>query len=211
VVAALLEARTSGRGQVVDAAMSDGSALLMASLYGLKAAGGWKPERGTNLLDGGAPFYGTYRCADGKYLAVGPIEPQFFARLVAALGLDAALLGEQFDEAAWPRHRSLLAEAFLARGRDEWVARLEGVDACVAPVLDLDEAPRHPHHLARGTFVTLEGVVQPAPAPRFSRSVAEVQGPPPELGADTDAVLSDWGFSLERIAGLRASGAVPLP
>jgi alpha-methylacyl-CoA racemase len=211
VLAALLEARSSGRGQVVDAAMSDGSALLMASLYGLQAAGGWKPERGTNLLDGGAPFYGTYRCADGKYLAVGPIEPRFFALLVAALGLDPDLLGEQFDEAAWPRHRALLAEAFLARSRDEWMARLEGVDACVAPVLDLEEAPRHPHHLARGTFVDLEGVVQPAPAPRFSRSAAGIQGPPPELGADTDAVLSDWGFSLERIASLHASGAVPLP
>jgi alpha-methylacyl-CoA racemase len=209
VLAALLEARSSGQGQVVDAAMSDGAALLMASLYGLKAAGGWKPERGTNLLDGGAPFYDTYQCADGKWLAVGPIEPQFFARLVAALELDPGLCQSQFDEAAWPRARELLGAAFRTRARDAWMERLQGVDACVAPVLDLDEAPRHPHHQARRTFLELGGVVQPAPAPRFSRTEAVVQGPPPEPGADTEAVLSDWGFSLERIAALRASGAIP--
>jgi alpha-methylacyl-CoA racemase len=208
VVCALLEARGSGRGQVVDAAMSDGAALLMASLYGLKAAGGWRDQRGTNLLDGGAPFYDTYRCADGKWLAVGPIEPQFYARLVAALGLDPVLLADQFDQATWPRHKAALAQAFLARSRDEWMATLQAVDACVAPVLDLEEAPRHPHNVARGTFLELKGVLQPAPAPRFSRTTAEVPEPPPALGADTDAVLSDWGFSLDRIEALKASGAL---
>jgi alpha-methylacyl-CoA racemase len=208
VLAALLEARASGRGQVVDAAMSDGAALLMASLYGLQASGGWSSERGTNLLDGGAPFYDTYQCADGRWLAVGPIEPRFYARLVEALGVSTSLLDEQLDQASWPRHRELLAGAFRTRGRDDWMERLGPVDACVAPVLDLDEAPRHPHHVARRTFLELQGVVQPAPAPRFSRSVAEAPGPPPAPGADSDSVLSDWGFSLDRIEALRGAGAI---
>ena len=168
VLAALLCVRGGGAGQVVDAAMSDGAALLMAPIYGMRAAGRWGAARGGNLLDGGAPFYGTYGCADGKFLAVGPIEPQFFALFVQGIGLDAADFSRRGDAAAWPALRARIATALLTRTRDEWAAVFDGSDACVAPVLTMAEAPQHPHNVARGTFVELDGVTQPAAAPRFS-------------------------------------------
>ncbi len=207
VLAALHEARTSGRGQVVDAAMTDGAALLSALFYGLKAAGAWRNERGVNLLDGGAHFYATYRCADGKYVAVGAIEPAFHAELLARLGLDAAEF-RQLDATRWPQQKARLAEVFATRTRDEWCALLEGSDACFAPVLDWDEAPAHPHNRARGTFVEIDGVVQPAPAPRFERTPAATPTPPVPPGHDGDAVLRDWGVAPEAIERLHASGAL---
>ncbi len=162
ILAGVIEAQRSGKGQVVDAAMTDGASLLMAIIYGMRAAGAWKNERASNLLDGAAPFYDTYACADGKFLAVGAIEPQFYALLLEKIGLADS-------PASWPEKKKQFAEIFRQKTRDEWCALLEGTDACVAPVLDLDEAPRHPHNVARQTFVEVDGVVQPAPAPRFSR------------------------------------------
>ncbi len=208
VMAALYEAQRSGRGQVVDAAMTDGAALLSAMFYGLKAAGAWRNERGVNLLDSGAHFYDTYRCADGRYVAVGAIEPQFHAELLARLGLDPAEFKRQLDPSRWPQHKARLAQVFATRTRDEWCAVLEGSDACFAPVLDWDEAPRHPHNAARGTFVEVDGVVQPAPAPRFSRSAAATPGAPAAAGRDSEAVLRDWGVDAGRIAALRDAGAI---
>jgi alpha-methylacyl-CoA racemase len=208
VLAALLEARRSGRGQVVDAAMTDGAALLSALFYGLHAAGVVGNERGANMLDSGAHFYDTYRCADGRHVAVGAIEPQFHAELLARLGLDAAEFRRPLDPARWPQYKARLAAVFATRTRDEWCAVLEGSDACFAPVLDWDEAPRHPHNRARGTFVEVDGVVQPAPAPRFSRTPSPAPTAPRPPGSDSDAVLRDWGIAPERIARLRADGAL---
>ena len=208
VLAALLEAKGSGRGQVVDAAMVDGAALLMAPIYAMLARGRWKPERGANMLDGAAPWYDTYECADGRWVAVGPIEPQFFALVAAKLGLDTARFGDRMDPANWPALREALAAAFRARTRDDWAARFEGTDACVAPVLDLREAPSHPHNAARGVFTERDGAVQPAPAPRFDRTTAEPSLPPPLRGEHTDAVLAEWGFAAAEIAALREAGAI---
>ncbi len=203
VLAALHDAQRSGRGQVVDAAMTDGAALLMAMQYSFKAAGHWSNEREANLLDGGAPFYGTYRCADGKWLAVGPIEPQFHDLLIEKLGLPADEFADRWNPESWPRLRRRLEETFVLRTRDEWCALLERTDACVAPVLDLDEAPRHPHNVARGTFVEHAGVTQPAPAPRFSRSTAEIRRAAPKAaGEHSREVLADWGFGADEIAAL---------
>lgn len=208
ICAALVERSVSGRGQVVDAAMIDGSALLMTPLYGAAASGFWSDERGTNLLDSGAPFYDCYECADGRWVAVAAIEPAFFAELLEGLGLDAADLPDQNDPAGWPSLRRRLAERFRTRTRDEWEAHFEGRDACVTPVLTMGEAPDHPHHRARGTFVELAGVSQPAPAPRFSRTPAAVDRPPGRAGGDTDAVLSDWGLDERELAALRRAGAI---
>ena len=168
----LLEARQSGRGQVIDAAMTDGSALLSAAFYGLKAAGAWNNERGENLLDGGAHFYATYTCADGKHVAVGALEPQFYSELLRRCGIDDPAFDTQLDARSWPMLKLRLADLFRSRTRDEWCDLLEGSDACFAPVLDWDEAPLHPHNRARETFVEVDGIVQPAPAPRFSRTPA---------------------------------------
>ncbi len=208
VVCALLEARTSGRGQIVDAAMTDGVSLLMAMTYSLKATGLWRDERQANLLDGGAPFYGVYRCADGQWLAVGALEPQFFDALIAAMGLDARAFAERWNPASWPAMRALFEEAFARRTRDEWGAIFEGTDACVAPVLDLDEAPRHPHNVARETFLVRDGAPQPAPAPRFSRTKAEITRPPAAPGAHGEEILRERGFTMERIDALRRAGAL---
>ena len=208
VLAALFEAQRSGRGQVVDAAMTDGAALLSAMFWGLKAAGAWNNERGANLLDSGTHFYDTYRCADGRYVAVGAIEPQFHAELLQRLGLDVAEFKRALDPSRWPAYKARLAAVFATRTRDEWCALLEGTDACFAPVLDWDEAPRHPHNVARGTFVEIDGIVQPAPAPRFSRTRADTPPPPSAPGADGEAVLRDAGFDAARIAQLRADGAI---
>ena len=208
VACALVEARASGRGQVIDAAMTDGAALLMAMFWTLQAAGLWSSERAANILDGGAHFYGTYACADGKWLAVGALEPRFYRLLLEGCGIDDPAFANQWDRAAWPALREKLAAVFRTRPRDAWCALLEGTDACVAPVLELAEAPAHPHHRARGTFLEVGGILQPGPAPRFSRTAAEVQGPPVAPGADTEPVLSDWGFSREAIDRLRAAGVI---
>jgi crotonobetainyl-CoA:carnitine CoA-transferase CaiB-like acyl-CoA transferase len=211
ILAALVERARSGLGQVIDAAMVDGSALLTSFLYGLRAAGAWQDERGTNLLDGGAPFYDTYETADGRYVAVGALEPKFYAALLTGLGLapagPAAGLPGQYDRAGWPVLRARFTEAFLGRTRAEWAEVFAGTDACVAPVLGPAEAPAHPHNVARGTFVDVGGVVQPAPAPRFGRTAAGPPRPPGRPGADTDAVLAGLGYTAAQIAALRASGA----
>jgi alpha-methylacyl-CoA racemase len=208
VVCALLEAQRSGKGQVVDAAMVDGSATLMALMFGLFAQGAWKDERGVNVLDTGAPWYDTYRTRDGKWLAVGAIEKRFYEAFVRRLGLDPGELPKQHDRSGWPELRRRFAEAIAARTRDEWERVFAGSDACVAPVLALAEVAQHPHNAARGTFVARDGVLQPAPAPRFSRTVPEMGAAPRQPGADTDAVLAAFGFSAAEIAQLKDSGVV---
>jgi alpha-methylacyl-CoA racemase len=211
ILAALVERGTSGRGQVVDAAMVDGASSLITMVYGLLGAGLWQDRRAANLLDGGAPFYDTYACADGRHVAVGALEPQFYAAFVEGLGLTGALPGAQYDVGQWPEHRRLFAEAFATRPRDEWAALFAGTDACVTPVLGLTEAPAHPHLAARGTFVERDGVAQPAPAPRFSRTPGAVRGAPPRPGADTRSVLAAWGFGDDEVSRLLAAGAVSEP
>jgi alpha-methylacyl-CoA racemase len=207
VVSAVLEARSSGRGQVVDAAMVDGTALLTTLMFGLRAQGLWKNERGANLLDSAAPFYDVYECADGRFLAVGALEPQFYAELVTRTGFDSAGQ-QQFDVASWPEQKARWAELFRSRPRDEWAQLLEGVDACAYPVLDWEEATRHPHMAARSTYVEVDGVVQPAPAPRFSRTPTDSPRPPVAPGAHTDALLAELGYAGDDIADLRERGVV---
>ncbi|BCJ70395.1 CaiB/BaiF CoA transferase family protein [Polymorphospora rubra] len=206
-LAALHVARTTGRGQVVDAAIVDGTAHLTTMFAGLLAGGAWQPERGRNLLDGGAPFYAVYATADGGHMAVGALEPQFYAELLRLLGLADADLPAQHDVAGWPVLRARFAEVFAERTRDEWTELFEGTDACVAPVLSLAEAQRHPHLVARATFEEHFGVRQPAVAPRLSRTPGVVGGGPPVPGADTETVLTEWGLGahLRRWLG---SGAV---
>jgi alpha-methylacyl-CoA racemase len=210
IVCAVLEARRTGRGQVVDAAIVDGTAVLTALFHGLRAGGRWTDARGAHLLDGGAPFYGSYECADGRYVAVGALEPKFSTELLDRLEVpaDDDLRRRLYDPSAWPELRRRLAERFRARTRDEWCAALEGTDACFAPVLSLGEAPAHPHSAARGMFTEVAGVVQPAPAPRFSATPSGIAGPAPEPGADTDDVLAESGYSGAEIEALRAAGAV---
>ncbi len=195
MVCGLLEARASGQGQVIDAAMTDGASLLMAGIYALKHQGLWTDERESNLLDGGAHFYGTFECADGKWVAIGSIEPQFYALLLEKTGITHEAFTRQHDAAAWPDLKEKLAKVFKSKTREEWCAIMEGSDVCFAPVLDMGEAPEHPHNKARGTFVERDGIVQPAPAPRFSRTRAEIQGPPPQPGQHTEEVLEDWGIA----------------
>jgi alpha-methylacyl-CoA racemase len=209
VVCALLEASRSGQGQVVDAAMVDGSAVLMAMMHGLRAMGFWSEERGTNIIDTGAHFYDVYETADGRYVSIGSIEPQFYAELLRLTGLEGEPdLPAQMDRAAWPAMKERLAAIFKAKTRDEWCQLLEGTDVCFAPVLSMSEAPGHPHNQARGTFVEVDGVTQPAPAPRFSRTPPELGNPARSPGADTDAALADWGVSGDEIAKLRSVGAI---
>lgn len=208
VVCGILEAQRSGKGQVVDAAMTDGASLLMAMQYSFKAMGHWNNIREANLLDGGAPFYGTYRCADGKWLSVGPIEPQFHGVMLQKLGLPAEDFADRWNPEAWPQLRARLEAVFLTKPRDEWATIFAPTDACIAPVLDLDEAPRHPHNVARGTFVQHDGITQPAPAPRFSRTEPGIQRPGPQRGEHNEEVLAGWGFSADEIAGLRSAGAI---
>jgi alpha-methylacyl-CoA racemase len=208
VLAALVERSQSGKGQVVDAAMVDGAAVLMALFHGMRAAGFWRDERGTNLLDTGAHFYDVYETADGKYVALGSIEPQFYAELLRLTGLGDESLPAQTDRARWPEMKERLAKVIKAKTRDEWTEIMEGSEVCFAPVLSMAEAPEHRHNKARGTFIELEGVVQPAPAPRFSRTPPEVAGPPAYLGQHTDEVLADWGFSADEIAQLRERKAI---
>jgi alpha-methylacyl-CoA racemase len=208
VLAALVERATSGRGQVVDAAMVDGAALLMAPLFGAWASGFWSAERGTNLLDSGAPFYDCYECADGGWVAVGALEPQFYAELLDGLGLaDDASLPEQHDQSRWGALRSRFAAAFRTRTRDEWAEHFAERDACVAPVLNMGEAPEHPHAVARDAFHDLGGVPHPVPAPRFSRTPSPDPRPAVE-GADPVSVLAEWGVDAQRVAALREAGAL---
>ncbi|MCA0243495.1 MAG: CoA transferase [Proteobacteria bacterium] len=193
MLSALLEARQSGLGQVVDAAIVDGTLSMATTFYGLHAAGLWNAERGSNVLDSGAPFYDVYECADGHWISIGPIEARFYAQLLSRLELDPAALGAQHDRAAWPQARQQIADRFRQRTRAQWCELLEGSDVCFAPVLSFAEAPQHPHLQARGSFVEVGGVVQPAPAPRFSRSVPATPTPPRERPeADVAAVLAAW-------------------
>lgn len=206
IVCALLAAQRTGHGQVVDAAMVDGAALLTTMFWGMRAARQWSDARGENVLDSGAPWYDTYRTRDDAYMAVGAIEGKFYAELLQRLGLAGEALPAQHDRARWPELRARLATAFAARTRDEWTQVFEGSDACVAPVLSFAEAPAHPHAQLRGSHVSVGDVQQPAPAPRFSRTPGSVRGAPPERGAGGRAALRDWGFADATIAELRATG-----
>jgi alpha-methylacyl-CoA racemase len=208
VVCAAFEAKQSGKGQVVDAAMTDGAALLGAMMYGLRAFGSWSDAREANLLDGGAPFYDSYACADGKFISIGAIEPQFYAQLLALSGIEDPQFRKQWRQADWPELKRKFADIFAARTRDEWCRLLEGTDVCFAPVLDMAEAPRHPHNAARATFVEVDGVTQPAPAPRFSRTQAVLGAPPSRPGQDGAAVLEDWGWSAASVDALRRAGVL---
>ncbi|GAB3165506.1 alpha-methylacyl-CoA racemase [Amycolatopsis stemonae] len=192
ILAALWERERSGEGQVVDAAMVDGTSVLLQMLWTMRGQGTWSDDRGANLLDGGAPFYDTYTCADGRWVAVGAIEPQFYRALLDGLGLDPATLPGQLDRAGWPRLRDRIAGVFRTRPRDEWAEVFAGTDACVTPVLAPEEVPAHPHLAHRETIIEVDGVPQAAPAPRFSRTAAARPASPPRPGADTDAVIADW-------------------
>lgn len=209
MVSAILSARATGQGQVIDCAMTDGSALLSAMTWGFYGMGVWQDEAGVNRLDGGAPYYDTYACSDGKFISIGSIEPQFYALLRKHTGLDADPdFDAQDDQAAWPRLKARLTDLFLTRTRDEWCAVMEMTDVCFAPVLSLAEAPRHPHNAARGTFIEVGGVTQPAPAPRYSATVVDTPEPSPRVGAHSDEILAELGMDASRIADLRAAGAV---
>ena len=208
LLAAVYERQSSGRGQVVDAAMVDGAASLMSLFNGLRAAGAWSAQRGENLLDGGAPFYGVYETADGRHVALGPLEPKFFAEFARRVGLPEHFVRGQHDRRLWPDMRAAIAGIVRTRTRDEWCAQLEGTDACFAPVLSLDEAPAHPHAVARASYVSIDGVTQPAPAPRFDRSVPDTPRPAPTTGAHTAEVLAEAGFDPAQLESLRAAGVI---
>ena len=208
MVCGLLEAARSGQGQVIDAAMIDGTAALMAMFYGMTAAGAWKDERGVNILDSGAHFYNTYETSDDKHICIGSIEPQFYAELLARAELDPEVFAVQMDRDRWHSQTAVLSDVFKQKTRDEWCEIMEGTDICFAPVLSMAEAPNHHHNLARGTFETHDGLVQPAPAPRFSRTRAEVRNQARIPGEDSVDVLRDFGFSDEAIEGLRSSEVV---
>jgi alpha-methylacyl-CoA racemase len=211
VVAALLEREKSGQGQVVDAAMVDGAASLMTLMFGLHAAGRWAERRGSNLIDSGAPFYEVYETSDGKHVAVGSLEPKFYLELLRLTGLENETSARQNDMASWPAMKRRLAAIFRSRSRDEWCRIMEGSEVCFAPVLTMSEAPAHSHNRHRGTFVEAGGVVQPAPAPRFSRTPGAIQRPPSAPGADTEMALRSWGFSAEEVQRLCASGVAGKP
>ena len=208
LLAAILEARKSGRGQVVDAAMVDAAASMMAYVFGFHAAGAWVDARGRNYLDTGAPFYDVYETGDGRWIAIGSIEAKFWERTWRLLGLDAERMPPQHDRSAWAATRETVAAAVRRKTRDEWMRVFDGEEACVAPVLSLSEVAGHPHIAARRTVADVDGVVQPAPAPRFSRTGAGIGGPPPARGEHSEEVLRDWGFDESEIAALKESGAV---
>jgi len=209
IVSALFEAQRSGKGQVVDAAMVDGAALLMAPIYGLEKMGRWDGEnRGVNLLDTGAHFYEVYETSDGKYISLGSIEPQFYALLIEKSGVDAEEFGDQQDKGKWRDYKAKLEALFKTKTRDEWCDIMEYTDICFAPVLTMGEAHEHPHNAERGTFIEVDGVRQPGPAPRFSRTSPEVARPSPIPGEHNDEALEEWGFSADDIAALRAAEAI---
>jgi alpha-methylacyl-CoA racemase len=208
IVCGLLEAQRSGKGQVVDAAMVDGAASLMAMFFTMAAANRFSDQRGTNMLDGGAHFYDTYETSDGKAICIGSIEPQFYALLVEKAELDKEKFAPQMDPSQWPALKAELAEVFKSKTQAEWCEIMEGTDVCFAPVLSIFEAPDHPHNKARNSFLELDGIVQPAPSPRFSRTVPEVSHMAGAPGADTDSVLADCGFSADEVAALKDAGVV---
>jgi alpha-methylacyl-CoA racemase len=208
VVAGLLEAQKSGKGQVVDAAMVDGAASLMTAIYGLHASGIWSDKRGENILDTGAHYYDVYETSDGKHVAIGSIEAKFYAELLRLSGLQGEELPSQNDRSAWPKLKERVAAIFRTKTRDEWCRIMEGSEVCFAPVLSLQEAPNHPHNRHRGTFVEHEGVLQPGPAPRFERTPSAIQRKPSSPGEHTEEALRDWGFSPSELEKLRTSGAI---
>ena len=208
ICAAIIESTSSGQGQVVDAAMVDGAASLMTAIYGMYGSGNWSLDRGTNMLDSGSHLYGTYECADGEWICIGSIEGKFHAELLEKIGLSPKDIPNRMDRARWVEHKKQLTEIFLLKTRSQWCDIMEGSDVCFAPVLSMGEAPQHPHMKARGTFVELEGVVQPAPAPRFSRTPGEIPGPVPTPGQHTEEVLTSLGWGTEEVNALRQAGAI---
>jgi alpha-methylacyl-CoA racemase len=208
VVAGLLEAGKSGKGQVVDAAMVDGAASLMTAIYGMHGSGFWNNERGDNILDTGAHYYEVYETKDNKYVAIGSIEAKFYAELLRLSGLQGEELPHQQDRKSWPKMKERLKTLFRTRTRDEWCKIMEGSDICFAPVLSMEEAPKHPHMKHRGTFIEEGGVTQPGPAPRFSRTPSKIQRPPAKPGEHTEEALRDWGFANSDLETLRKSGAI---
>jgi alpha-methylacyl-CoA racemase len=208
LLAGVISARATGQGQVVDCAMTDGAASLMSMFYGMLASGAWREGREANLLDGGAHFYGTYKCKDDQWVSLGSIEPQFYALLLEKAGLDDPQFKLQMSREDWPGLKEKLNAVIKTKTRDEWTALMEGTDVCFGPVMGLKEAASHPHNVARETFVTIDGVVQPAPAPRFSATPGAIQAPPPAIGADNEAALADWGFAPSAIEALQSAGAL---
>ncbi|MDO1496538.1 CoA transferase [Pseudomonas putida] len=208
IVCALLEAKASGQGQVIDAAISDGTATLASMYYGMRAKGQWSTQRTDNLLDGGAPFYGCYECADGRHIAIGAIEPQFYRLLLELCGINDPAFAEQWHKQAWPELREKLRKLFRLRRQDEWCALFDGTDACFTPVLDFDQALEHPHHQARNTFTRIDGIPQPAPAPRFSRTPGSAGRLPESAGQHTQEVLLEAGLSCSELANLAATGVI---
>ncbi len=208
IVCAILESQKSGKGQVVDAAMTDGASVLGAMMYGFHASGMWTNDRYANMLDGGAHFYDCYECADGKYVSIGSIEPQFYALLLEKTGINDPEFEHQHDKSKWPSLKQKVANVLKTKTRDEWSEIMEGTDVCFAPVLNLEEAVKHPHNVARKTYVEIEGVPQPAPAPRFSRTEAVVQRPPAQAGEHTDEALKEWGLSDDDLAALKSAEAI---
>jgi len=209
VLAALLEAANSGKGQVVDAAMVDGAAQLMWMFHGFQAIGMWDADqRGSNLLDGGAHFYDTYECADGEYISIGSIEPQFYALLKEKAGLSEDEFGDQNNPAKWPELKQKIADVFRQKTQAQWCELMEGTDVCFAPVLNFIDAPKHPANVARNTYIEVDGLTQPAPAPRFSRTSSEVRNAGSDAGADTLTVLADMGFAEQELEELQTSGAI---
>jgi alpha-methylacyl-CoA racemase len=208
ICAALFEANRSGKGQVIDCAMTDGAASLMTMFHGMKAAGLWSAQRDANLLDGGAHFYDGYECADGTYLSIGAIEPQFYAELLAKLGLSDADMPKRMNPGNWPAYSQVIADRVKTKTRDEWTRIFAGGDACVAPILSMTEAWADPHNVFRETFVTENGLTQPAPAPRFSRTAGKIQGPPPKTGEHSESAMADWGVENAQILEWKAIGAI---
>ncbi len=208
MVCAMFEARTSGAGQVVDAAMVDGAASLMTFFYGMSARGAWSVQRGTNLIDTGAPYYNVYETSDGEHISLGSLEPQFYAELRRLAGLDGPEWDDQGDQQQWPALKAKMAEVVASRTRQEWCELLEGTDVCFAPVLSMTEAAEHPHNRHRATFVERDGVLQPAPAPRFSRTEATIERPPARPGEHTDEILAELGLGVDEVSDLRAAGTV---
>jgi len=208
VVAGLLEAQKSGKGQVVDAAMVDGAASLLTAIYGMHASGMWSDKRGDNILDTGAHFYDVYETKDGEFVSIGSIEAKFYAELLKLSGLEGQEMPRQMDRTAWPDLKEKFAALFKTKTRAEWCKIMEGSDICFAPVLSMAEAPKHPHNQLRGTFVEVEGVVQPGPAPRFSRTPSKIQRPPAKPGEHTEEALREWGFSAGELEKLRGAGAI---
>ncbi len=208
ILAALVERSSSGKGQVIDAAMTDGTASLLSPFFGLMSMGMWTTDRYSNRLDGGAYYYGSYECKDGKHISIGSLEPQFYALLLEKCEITDESFEEQLDPAAWPIKREKMKAIFMTKTREEWCNIMEGTDVCFAPVLNLDEAPDHPHNKARNTYVDFEGITQPAPAPRFSRTQGTIKSSSALVGEHTDEILASWGFSTEQIDELKATGAI---